>query len=292
LLTLLENGGPLFGEAAASGLSGHEVDYLETLLKLPPADDAKLAKSDVLGTLAGCVMKERLGKHVGQLLDLIGAQPAGGARQLALLNGMAGKTASKNAKAPKFARPIKLASAPTALTALQASKDGKIKALVARIDPQIVWSGKPGWTEPVVVPLTAEQQALYEKGKTIYSTICVACHQPTGQGMAGLAPPLVDSEWVLGDPDKIIRIVTQGLSGPIDVKGTKWQLEMPGLPIFDDEQVAGILTYIRREWEHTGSAVSPSFVTNIRSAIKDHTKPWSSDELRKPVEVKTVSTKK
>jgi mono/diheme cytochrome c family protein len=292
LLTLLENGGPLFGEAAASGLSGHEVDYLETLLNLAPADDAKLAKSDVLGTLAGCVMKERIGKHVAQLLDLIGAQPAGGARQLALLNGMAGKTASKNAKAPKFARPIKLASAPAALTALQASKDGKIKALVARIDPQIVWSGKPGWTEPVVVPLTAEQQALYEKGKTIYSTICVACHQPTGQGMAGLAPPLVDSEWVLGDPDKIIRIVTQGLSGPIDIKGTKWQLEMPGLPIFDDEQVAGILTYIRREWEHTGSAVSPSFVTSVRAAIKDHTKPWSADELRKPVEVKTVSTKK
>ncbi|TCO90144.1 mono/diheme cytochrome c family protein [Chthoniobacter flavus] len=291
LLTLLENGGPIFGEAAASGLSGHEIDYLDTLLKLPPTEDAKLAKSDVLSTLAGCVMKERNAAHVGQLLDLIGAQPAGGARQVAMLNGMAGKAPGKKSKGPTYFRPLKLASAPAAMATLQASKDGKIKALVARIDPQIVWSGKPGWVEPVVKPLTASEQALYEEGKTIYSSICIACHQPTGQGMAGLAPPLVDSEWVLGDPDKIIRIVTEGLSGPIDVKGNKWQLEMPGLPIFNDEQVAGILTYIRREWEHTANPVSPSFVTAVRAAIKDHTKPWSVDELRKPVDVKKAAAK-
>jgi mono/diheme cytochrome c family protein len=95
----------------------------------------------------------------------------------------------------------------------------------------------------------------------------------------------------MGDPDKIIRIVTQGLNGPIDVVGNKWQLEMPGLPIFDDEQVAGILTYIRREWEHTATPVAPSFVTSVRAAIKDRTKPWTAEELRKPVEVKTVSSK-
>ncbi|MEI9897464.1 MAG: c-type cytochrome [Chthoniobacter sp.] len=291
LLTLVENGGPMFGDAAASGLSGHELEFLETLLKLPATDDAKLARSEVLATLAGCVLKERKAPRVARLLDLIGAQPADGARQLALLNGMAGKTTSKNAKAPKFGNPIKLASAPQTMAALHASKDAKIKALVARVDPLIVWTGKAGWVEQKILPLTADQQALYEKGKTIYSTICIACHQPTGLGMAGLAPPLVNSEWVLGDPDKIIRIVTQGLSGPIDVAGNKWQLEMPGLPIFDDEQVAGILTYIRREWEHTATPVAPSFVTSVRAAIKDHTKPWTAEELRKPVEVKTVSAK-
>jgi glucose/arabinose dehydrogenase/mono/diheme cytochrome c family protein len=291
LLSLLESGGPLFGEAAASGLNGRELEYLETLLKLPASDDARLANSNVLAILADCVMKERKAPRVAHLLEFVAAQPAGGARQLALLTGMAGKAPSKNSKSNKFVRPLKLASAPAAMDALQASKDGKIKALMGRIDPQIVWSGKPGWVEPVVLPLTADQQALYEKGKTIYSSICIACHQPTGQGMAGLAPPLVNSEWVLGDPDKIIRIVTQGLSGPIDVEGTKWQLDMPGLPIFDDEQVAGILTYIRREWEHTATPVAPSFVTSVRDAIKDHSKPWSADELRKPVGVKTVSAK-
>jgi mono/diheme cytochrome c family protein len=291
LLTLLEGGGPMFGEAAVSGLNGHELEYLETLLKLPTTDDARLADSDVLSALAGCVMKERQGPRVSHLLDLIAAQPAGGPRQVALLTGMIGKSSSKSAKTASLAHPLKLSAAPAGMAALHAVKDQQVKLLVGRLDPQIVWAGKAGWSEPVVLPLTAEQQALYDKGKTIYSTICIACHQPTGLGMAGLAPPLVNSEWVLGQPDRIIRIITQGLTGPIEVAGAKWQLEMPGLPIFDDEQVAGILTYIRREWEHTGTPVAPSFVTSVRAAIKDRTKPWTSEELRKPVEVKTVSAK-
>jgi len=290
LLTLIEGGGPLFGEAAASGLNGHELEFLDTLLKLPASEDAKLATSNVLNLLSACVMKERKGARVAHLLELVAAQPAGGSRQLALLNGMAGKAPAKG-KTASFGRPIHLNEAPAGLATLADSKDAKVKALVDRIDPQIVWSGKPGWVEPVVPALTAEQQALYDKGKTIYSTICVACHQPSGLGMPGLAPPLVDSDWVLGQPDRIIRIVTQGLSGPIDVVGSKWSLEMPALPIFDDEQVAGILTYIRREWEHTASPVAPAFVTSVRAAIKDHTKPWTADDLKKPVDVKTVSAK-
>jgi mono/diheme cytochrome c family protein len=86
---------------------------------------------------------------------------------------------------------------------------------------------------------------------------------------------------VLGDPARPIRIITQGLSGPIEVNGSKYELEMPGLPIFDDQQIAGILTYIRREWEHTGSAVDPAFVTGVRATIKDHVKPWTAGELQK-----------
>jgi mono/diheme cytochrome c family protein len=234
-------------------------------------------------------MKERNAARVSKLIDLIAAQPAGAARQVALLNGMAGKAPSKKSK--YIARPLKLASAPAGVATLQASKVGMVKSAFARVDPQIVWSGKPGWVEPVIVPLNSQQQSLYEQGKTVYSSICVACHQPNGAGMAGLAPPLVDSEWVLGQPDKIIRIITQGLSGPIEVKGSKWELEMPGLPIFTDEQIAGIVTYIRREWEHTGDPVAPDFVTKVRAAIKGHVKPWSADELKKSVDVKTVSAK-
>ena len=56
-------------------------------------------------------------------------------------------------------------------------------------------------------PLTAEEQSLFEKGKTQYATLCAACHQPTGQGLAGLAPSLVYSRWVLGDPRVLARIV-------------------------------------------------------------------------------------
>ncbi len=291
LTALLEAGGPMFGEALASGLMGRELEYLETLLALPASEDTKLTRSNAITTLAACVTKERIAPRVGRLLELTTAQPAAGIRQLALLTGLAGKPPSKGSKPGTVARPLRLPAEPQALVALAANNDARVKPLVTRVDQQLVWSGKPGWVEPKIVPLTAGEQALFDKGKAIYSTICIACHQPNGQGMAGLSPPLVDSEWTLGPADRIIRIVTQGLTGPVEVSGTKWQLEMPGLPIFSDEDVAGITTYIRREWEHNASAVTPSYVTGIRAANKDRTKAWTAEELREAVPVKTASGK-
>ena len=49
--------------------------------------------------------------------------------------------------------------------------------------------------------LTAEQQQRFENGRTLFAAVCAACHQPTGRGLDGLAPPLLDSEWVLGSPE-------------------------------------------------------------------------------------------
>jgi mono/diheme cytochrome c family protein/glucose/arabinose dehydrogenase len=291
LVELLASGGPMFGEAVASGLNGTELEYIETLLKLPATEDAKFAKSNILATLAGCVMKERKAPRVARLLELTAAQPPAGIRQIALLNGLAGKPPSKGSKAGTIPNPLKFPTGPPALMTLLASGDARVKPLVVRVDQQLAWAGKPGWVESKLAPLTAAEQALFDKGKAIYSTICTACHQPNGQGMAGLAPTLVNSEWTLGPTDRLIRIVTQGMTGPIEVAGVKWQLEMPGLPIFSDEEVAGILTYIRREWEHTASPVSPSFVTSVRAAIKERTKPWTAEELREPVRVKTASAK-
>ena len=88
-----------------------------------------------------------------------------------------------------------------------------------------------------------------------------------------------------------IRDAVAGLTGPIEVGGTKWQLEMPGLPILSDEDIAGVLTYIRREWEHAGSAVSPQQVAAVRAQTKSRTRPWTSGELQKPFEIKTVKAK-
>src|SRR6185312_790636 len=99
-----------------------------------------------------------------------------------------------------------------------------------------------------------------ERGKIVYTTICAACHQPSGMGQEGLAPPLVDSDWLLGPPQRPIRIVLAGVSGPIKVSGLQFQLEMPSFNILSDQNIADVLTYARREWEHTASPVDASMV--------------------------------
>ena len=98
--------------------------------------------------------------------------------------------------------------------------------------------------------------------------------------MEGLAPSLIDSEWVLGKPDVVPRIVMHGLTGPIKVDGVSWSLEMPPLgPALSDEQIAGVATYIRREWDHNASPVSLDAVKKLREDNKARTKSWTTEEL-------------
>ena len=46
-----------------------------------------------------------------------------------------------------------------------------------------------------------------------------------------------------------------------------------------DEQIASVLTYIRREWGHGGSAIDPALVAETRAATRARTGPWTPDEL-------------
>ena len=54
-------------------------------------------------------------------------------------------------------------------------------------------------------------QSLMEKGKQVFTMTCQACHQATGAGIPGAFPPLAESEWVNGSPERVIAIVLHGL---------------------------------------------------------------------------------
>ena len=59
-------------------------------------------------------------------------------------------------------------------------------------------------------------------GKIAFNTpgACVTCHQPNGQGIPGVYPPLAGSGgWAQGSPDRVVRIVMFGLQGPVHVRG-------------------------------------------------------------------------
>jgi len=279
LLALLrKGGGDLLGEAIVTGLHGRELEFFETLTKQGAADEKAIDGTRILPLLASCVLAEHRAPRVAHLLDLVAGLPANGPRQTAVLEAMAGKPKAKGVQV-KY---VYLDSAPESLAKLQTSLTGNAKKALEGVDGKLAWPNKAGVPPPPkIVPLTAEQQAHFDKGKTIYSTICAACHQPGGAGQEGLAPPLLDSEWVLGPADRPMRIVLQGISGPISVAGTSWQLEMPPLgAALSDEDIASVLTYVRREWEHNASPVSPADVAKVRATFKDRTISWTANELR------------
>ena len=160
--------------------------------------------------------------------------------------------------------------------------DGTLKEVAARVDARVAWPGKPGVPPPPVVrPLNSEEQALFEKGKVVYANTCAACHQPTGVGQDGLAPPLVDSEWVLGPAERLPRIILHGLAGPITVNGIGFNLEMPALATLSDEEIAAVSTYVRREWEHDGDPIRPEMVKRIRAQHGEGQGMWTAEALGK-----------
>ncbi len=105
---------------------------------------------------------------------------------------------------------------------------------------------------------------LMEKGKRVYSQTCFACHLLTGEGMAGVFPPIAKSDYLMADKDRSIRAVVKGLSGPIKVNGTDYNGVMPPV-MLNDEQVAQVLTYVRNSWGNEGDVITPDEVRKVRA---------------------------
>jgi mono/diheme cytochrome c family protein len=126
----------------------------------------------------------------------------------------------------------------------------------------------------------SEEELLALRGWNIYSTTCMGCHGISGAGVPP-NPPLAGSEWVLTeDPDRGIRVVLHGLTGPIEVMGQPYAGTMVGFgDLFNDEEIAAVLTYVRNEWGNEAPAVSPSQVAAIRQETAGRTAPWTATEL-------------
>jgi mono/diheme cytochrome c family protein/glucose/arabinose dehydrogenase len=273
----------LVREGALTGARGREVALAKAVAALGSA--ANLTHTGpVLEGLAKLISQAgKAGPFEGMLELAAGLGDRANLRS-AVLRGL-----DQSARDPKTKKPIPLKtiwlnSEPSSLAKLRkAVTDAGPGKNLTNVSARLAWIGKPGApSPPKVVALNKAQQALFEKGKVTYANLCAACHQPHGYGLDGLAPPLVDSDWVLGKPDVTAKIVLNGLGGPIKVGNRTWDLTMPPMGMLSDEDVAGVLTYIRREWEHNGSPVDAKFVAGIRKQSADHPNSWTADELRPP----------
>lgn len=135
---------------------------------------------------------------------------------------------------------------------------------------------EPGW-----VKKDKGLSRQYQRGRTLYATSCGACHQPHGKGMENMAPTLL-SDWVNGDPDRLIAVALNGLTGPIEVNGepvTGMPPIMPPHHFMNDEQLADILTYIRNAWGNRADPIGVEQVAEFRKAHASRVLPWTSAEL-------------
>jgi mono/diheme cytochrome c family protein len=289
--------------AAISGLRGREVKFLELLGAAPDWREESSGRVHVIAQIARCVLEGRQPVEVTGALDLVVAGKLDAPwKQIALLKGIGGivplaepppdSIAAAQARIgakpqpapglPQSFKPLKVATEPPQLAALQALTDPAVQQAATKVNAIFAWPGKPGYVEEKKPPpLTADQKKFVESGKQLYLLICAACHQPTGLGQEGLAPPLAASDWAVGPESRLVRIVLQGIGGPLSVNGKEYSLDMPGLALaLNDEQIAQILSYIRRDLGNEAPVVSTASVKKIRDATKDRGASWTADELR------------
>jgi mono/diheme cytochrome c family protein len=165
---------------------------------------------------------------------------------------------------------LRLPTAPAAFAAL-AGTPGDLGTRAAKVLAHVEWPQKPGAAAPVA-PLTPQQQVWYNAGETVYKNLCQACHQEDGRGQDKVAASLVGSAFAIGPPEIGARILLNGKEGKVGL--------MPPLAAgLTDEQIAGALTYVRRQWGNEASAVDPAVIRQVRGLTASRTRPWTDQEL-------------
>ncbi len=115
-------------------------------------------------------------------------------------------------------------------------------------------------------PLAAQSaQAADGDGEAVYKKHCLVCHQADGGGVPNMQPSLLTSEMVKGDPQDLAFFI---LTGTAEGDGTgDYDNAMPSFPMLSDEEVAALLTYVRRAFGGLDDSVEIQDVADVRKAI-------------------------
>ncbi len=116
-------------------------------------------------------------------------------------------------------------------------------------------------------PAASHFQSL-KPGEAVYKKYCISCHQADGSGVPHMAPPLIQTKYVLGDKVALAKIVLNGLKN-VDIQDETYNNPMPPLgSVLKDKEIADVLTYVRNSFGNKASKVLPEDVKKARSDNK------------------------
>ncbi|MEX0773760.1 MAG: c-type cytochrome [Balneolales bacterium] len=269
LLAITEHHGddPIVVSLVVNALAGHELAFLSRYLEHSEESSGTSDINDAIETLVITILRAGNSDGIRDILAWIGDEDKPEWQRLSLLSGVDDVAPSST---PTNVRLLELDHKPTVfLTALNSEVE-EVNEQAEKVADKLGWPGKPREEAASIRPLTSEEEERFERGSKLYSSTCASCHQNDGQGMQGVAAPLVNSEWVLGRTDRLTRILLHGMDG---------DMLMPSAGYLSDEEIAAIITYIRREWGHEEDPVDASHVFEIRGVTTGRESPWTKEEL-------------
>lgn len=100
-------------------------------------------------------------------------------------------------------------------------------------------------------------------------------------GLPPVFPPLAGSEWIAKSASIAVRNITNGMQGPVTVKGVTYNSMMPPVMGVTDKDIADVVTYVNNSWGNTGPVVTEAEVKAIKDKYKDRKTPWTAAEYEK-----------
>jgi mono/diheme cytochrome c family protein len=102
-------------------------------------------------------------------------------------------------------------------------------------------------------------------GSAVFEMHCLPCHQADGNGVPGMFPGLHNTKWVNGEIATLVNIVVNGMDEEIEVDGEIFDSPMAPLPHLTDQELADVLSFVRKKFGIDASEVTVSEVTSIRN---------------------------
>jgi len=104
------------------------------------------------------------------------------------------------------------------------------------------------------------------KGKKIYATRCLVCHQADGGGVPNMNAPLDGASNVVGNNiTRLVSIIKKGYNEKIALDGFYYSNSMTANPDLTDADIANVLSYIRTSWSNSASKITLAQVQAAKS---------------------------
>lgn len=211
------------------------------------------------------------GYFVG-FVPFLNGKPTGGWEVFA--DGFAGIDTIVNTSDAIF-RPVGLATGPDGSLYISDSRKGKIWRVMYKGDRENFGEKQLAAMETrkslshikTPDPVEDDLQKDLAKDQKLYNTFCGTCHQQNGKGARGRMPPLTGTDWVIGNKQRLIMVVLNGLQGPLEINGESYNGVMPAHRFLNDDDIATILTYVRKSFGNNATAVSAEEVRKIRATL-------------------------
>ncbi|WP_207431975.1 c-type cytochrome [Sabulibacter ruber] len=95
-----------------------------------------------------------------------------------------------------------------------------------------------------------------DEGELLYGRHCASCHLENGEGLRGVIPPLVNSDYVEKNRDILACLLRKGISGTITVNGKQYNQAMPGNQQLTEADLTNIINYLHKEFKSPKQRVS------------------------------------